>query len=136
MLQAHSRYSALGGAGQYAADLGNQTHQIGQAIGRRTDENNSNCESGQMLLKGQVSIDRDQHVESSLSTFKEIPVCPDREAFELPRQAAIYAFVKQDLQAASVVANVAPRSRNATTCSRVTDGKPSRKSSMVSPPSR
>ena len=51
------------------------------------------------------------------------------------RQSAINTLVEQEFQAASVTASFAPRSRKAMTCSRETDGKPSRKSSMVSPAS-
>src|SRR5437773_10779852 len=59
----------------------------------------------------------------------------NRMADKIPSESSIDAFVEQDLHfVAAASMHSFASSRNAITCSRETLGKPSRKSSMESPP--
>src|SRR5687768_1293226 len=98
-----------------------------------------------MLLERQIAIDRDENVELSLGQREQLAVgdadpsardgCVNLDRAEMLGESAIDTLVEQYLQAASLTARLAARSRKATTCWRVTEGKPRRKSSMVSPAS-
>ena len=98
-----------------------------------------------MLLKRQIAVDGYEDIELDLSQSQQLavsnsgPSLPD-DGMDFDRmdtfgKPTIHTLVEKNLQAASWTASVAARSRNATTCSRVTEGKPRRKSSIVSPAS-
>src|ERR1700676_4981217 len=98
-----------------------------------------------MLLKRQIAVDSDEDIELGLSQSQQLavgnsrPSLPDDgmnfDCVDMVSKPTIHTLVEKNLQAASWTASVAARSRNATTCSRVTEGKPRRKSSIVSPAS-
>jgi len=98
-----------------------------------------------MLLKRQIAVDSYEDIKLNLSQSQELAVSDSRPSLsddsmnfdrvDVVGEPPIYTFVEENLQAASWTASVAARSRNATTCSRVTEGKPMRKSSIVSPAS-
>lgn len=58
------------------------------------------------------------------------------EAGQITKESRVDALVEQDSHRVPASTRAFVSSRNASTCSRVTEGKPSRKSSMDSPPSR
>ena len=96
-----------------------------------------------MLLKRQIAVDCYEDIEFGLSQSQQLAVgdsCPsltdDGMNFERTNmlgKPTIHTLVEKNLQAASWTASVAARSRNAATRSRVTEGNPMRKSSVVSP---
>ena len=98
-----------------------------------------------MLLKRQIAVDSYEDIELGLRQSQELAVSNSRpslsddgmnfDCMDMFGEPTIHTFVEKNLQAASWTASVAARSRNATTCSRVTEGNPMRKSSIVSPAS-
>ena len=62
--------------------------------------------------------------------------CPHVVSQDVPREASIDALVEKHPHDALTTIRAVASSRNAATCSRLTVGKPTRKSSIVSPPSR
>src|SRR5208283_2380759 len=120
--------------------------EIGKPVRFRLKYDDGNREGHQILLKGQVSIHRDEHVElwrgkgQQFSIFDGSPthltsglnVVTD----DITRQAPVDTFVEKNLHDAASITRSFASSRKAMTCSRVRDGNPSRKSSIESPASR
>jgi hypothetical protein len=52
----------------------NQCDKVIDAVGPGRDENNRDAEFGQMLLKGEIAVDGDEHVELSLSEPQKLTV--------------------------------------------------------------
>jgi hypothetical protein len=108
--------------------------------------NDGDRERGEVLLKGEVSIDRNEHVELFFSKRQQLTILDRRPAHltsdldvvtdDIAPQAPVDALVEKDLQDAASITRSFASSRKAMTCSRVTDGNPSRKSSIDSPASR
>src|SRR5690348_1266513 len=98
-----------------------------------------------MLLKRQITVNSYEDIKLDVSQSQELAVSDSRPSLsddgmnfdrvDMIGKPTIYTFVEKNLQAASCPASVAARSRNATTRSRVTEGNPLRKSSIVSPAS-
>lgn len=95
------------------------------------------------LLEGKIAVDRDEHVElprresGQLSIIdRDPPQLPRRHglmAGDVARQPPIDAFVEEDPHFTVSTRRSFAASRNSMTCSRVTDGKPARNSSIDSP---
>src|ERR1043166_2767080 len=99
------------------------------------------------LLRREPSIHGNKRVEFLFSQCKQFAILDstptaflnrcDLMADEIARESAVNALVEQNLHfVAEASMHSFASSRNAMTCSRETLGKPSRKSSMESPPSR
>jgi hypothetical protein len=97
---------------------GNEAAQIGEAIGWSTQHDDGDGEPRQILLKGKAAVNGDEGVELVFRSGQELTVLEKHphDAFAIIRAVA--------------------SSRKATICSRLTEGNPARKSSIVSPPSR
>jgi hypothetical protein len=86
-----------------------------------------------VLLERQIAVDSYEHIELGLSQTQQLavgtsrPSLPDDgmnfDRIDMFGKPTIHTLVEKNLQAASWTANVAARSRNATTCSRVTKGR-------------
>src|SRR5690348_7204883 len=98
-----------------------------------------------ILLKRQVAIYDDEDLEAFFGKSQQVTVFDCRPSHlgdgldlmpcNIFRQPTVNAFIKQYLHDAAATIRSLASSRKATTCSRLTVGNPSRKSSMVSPPS-
>lgn len=107
--------------------------------------NNGDGEPLYGLLKRKVPIHCEKDIKFLLRLAKQFAVlkpCPpmamnrdDLVLSQITRDAPINTFVEKNLQGAVDMVRFFASSRNAITCSRVTDGNPSRKSSMLSPAS-
>src|ERR1700682_4986537 len=127
-------------------ELRYQRLEIDKAVRFRAKHDNGDRVSDQILLKGQVSIYRDEYVKLSARERQQLSILDRRPAHltsgldvvanDITSQTPIDAFVEQNLHEAASTIRVLASSRNAMTCSRVTDGKPARNSSMDSPASR
>jgi hypothetical protein len=140
----------FGGTGHCGLDghqvVWNERPEIGKPVRLRLKHNDGDREAIQILLKGQVSIHSDEHVEVFRSKRQQRAILDRRPthltgrfdvvADNVAREPPIDTFVEKHLyDAASIIRSFAC-SRKAMTCSRVTDGNPSRKSSIDSPASR
>jgi hypothetical protein len=123
-----------------------QPTQIDQAIGWSREHDHGNVELWKILLEGKISIDSHQHVELLLSQGKQFTVLDSRPArlrerdhlvpLDCPGEATVDTFVEKDPHQETARMRVFASSKTAMTCSRLTVGKPSRKSSIVCPPSK
>ena len=118
-----------------------------QPICARAKQNYGERESRQVLFNGDLSIHGHEHIKLLLGEREEIAVldsrptlaryCGDNMSDQIVCQPSIYALVEQYLHSiAAASTRVFASSKKAITCSRDTLGKPSRKSSIESPPSR
>ena len=152
----HVRSSALFGAdprdltplgdGQCCEQLGDELPQIRDAVRWRTQRDNGDGKARQILLKGKITVDRDEGIEFVLRSTQEFAVRQRRPAgvwhglhvvsLDVAREAPIDTLVEKHPHDAFEIIRAVASSRKATTCSRLTVGNPARKSSIVSPPSR
>jgi hypothetical protein len=89
-----------------------------------------------MLLERKVSIDSYENFKLGSSQAQQLAVrdtgptliCngSHSKCFKAKRKPSIDTFIEQNLQAASVTASVAARSKKAITCDRDTEGNPTR----------
>ena len=96
-----------------------------------------------MLLKGEIAINRNEHIKLFLSELQQVPVLDPRPAglrhgdhlmaCNLLSQSAVDALVEKNFHEATANILALASSRKAMICSRATVGNPSRKSSMVCP---
>src|SRR5580704_13894535 len=140
----------FGGARLHELDcrqqLWHQRPEVSKPIRFRLKHNDGNWEGTEILLKGQVSIHRDEHIEMVCGNREQLADRDGRQTHltnglhvvtdDLTRQTPVDAFVEKNLHEAASITRVFASSRKAMTCSRVTDGNPSRKSSIDSPASR
>src|SRR6187549_3382873 len=100
----------------------------------------------EVLLKGKVAIDSHEDIEGvgcQRKRFAILDTSPARllnrfhiMTDDVLREAPVNTFIKQNSHETDSRRRSLASSRNPITCSRVTDGKPSRKSSIDSPASR
>ena len=100
----------------------------------------------EMLLKGEVAVNRHEDVELFLRASEELSNLDtgpaglrNRDylmAFDFLGQSAVDTLVEKDVHEAIGSIRAFASSRKAITCSRETVGKPSRNSSIVCPPSK
>ena len=105
--------------------LRNQGPEIGQTIRSRAQHDNRNRKARKVPLEREVTIDSHKSVELA-----------NLVANEVSREPAVNALIQENPHDAEATMRAFASSRKAITCSRLTVGKPSRKSSIVSPPSR
>jgi len=119
--------------------------EIGESVGSRAEHHDGDRERDYVLLKEQVSIHCYEHVELSGSEGKQLSILERRPSHltrglhlmggEFTTEAPVNTLVEQYPHETISISRSFASSRKAITCSRVTDGNPSRKSSIVSPPS-
>src|SRR5438093_5581844 len=134
------------GDGQCCEQLGDELPQIRDAVRWRTQRDNGDGKARQILLKGKITVDRDEGIEFVLRSTQEFAVRQRRPAgvwhglhvvsLDVAREAPIDTLVEKHPHDAFEIIRAVASSRKATTCSRLTVGNPARKSSIVSPPSR
>ena len=118
---------------------------MSESVGFRLKDNDGYRKRDNVLLKGQVSIHCYEHVElrgrkgEQFSIFERRPPHLTRRLHlvrsKLAAEAPVNTFVEQHPHETVSISRSFASSRKAMTCSRVTDGNPSRKSSIVSPAS-
>jgi len=134
------------GARQLLEQFGDERTQVDQSVGQGTQHDHGDRESGQVLLEGEIAVDRDERIELARRESEQITVldrCPshrgDRPDFvpgDILGEATIHALIEQHSHASVATILDFASSRKAITWSRLTVGKPSRKSSIDSPFSR
>jgi hypothetical protein len=127
-------------------DLWHQRQQIDKPIRSRTENQYRDLEAWKILLKRQVPVNGNENIELLFGKGMEVAVANRRPSHfrgglhgvtgKLPRQPAVNTLVEENPHEAEATIRAFAFSRKAITCSRLTVGNPSRKSSMVSPPSR
>jgi hypothetical protein len=120
--------------------------EICEPVGPGLKHDNGNRERDKVLLKGQIPIYRYEYIKFVRRQGKQFPVfdrsptnltgCLDVMGGQLACETPIDTFVQEHLHQAASISRSFACSRKAMTCARVTDGKPSRKASTVSPASR
>ncbi len=141
MLRAYPRHLAFWSVRKLALELGHQRSKVFQAIGRRLKNDHGDGELRELLLKGQVAVNRHKDIELFLRTPKQLTVLDtspaglrNRDHFmaiNLFGQSMVDTLVKKNLHEATASIRALASSRKAITCSRETVGNPSRNSSMV-----
>ena len=124
----------------------NERSKIQEAIAWSLKNDDGNIELREILLKSKIAVDGHKRVKLLLGQSEQVAVldtCPthlrngqDFVSSDLLCKSAVDAFVLQNSREATGSIRAFASSRKAITCSRVTVGKPSRKSSIVSPPSK
>src|ERR1700730_9858814 len=109
-------------------------------------DDDGNRQRNKVLLKGKISIDRDEYVEMLRRECQKLAVLDrgpshltsslDLVPDNVTRQAPIHTFVEKHPHNVDSTSRSFASSRKAMTCARGTDGKPSRKASIDSPASR
>lgn len=145
-LSADVRDGTPDGGSDCVEQVGHQCAQVSQPVGLRAQDDHGHRDFRNPILKRQVAVDRDEHVELRSSQTQQFAVpdfrpahlagCADVVTYEVSQQAPVDALVEKHLHAGSFTNSSAAASRNATTSPRFTMGKPSRKSSIESPASR
>jgi hypothetical protein len=120
--------------------------EIGKPVRFCLKYDDGNREGNQILLEGQVSIYRDEYIEVFGGKRQQLAIRDGRPSHlasgldvvpdDITRQAPVDTFVEKNPHEAAAITRAFASSRNAMTCSRVTDGNPARKSSIDSPASR
>jgi hypothetical protein len=126
--------------------LGTRGLEVGESVGLRLEHNDGNGERDNVLLRGQVSIHCYEQLELRCREDEQLAILErhpphltrglDLVDSEFAAEAPVDALVQQHLHATVSISRSFASSRKAMTCSRVTDGNPARKSSIVSPASR
>ena len=98
------------------------------------------------MLKRQIAVNGDEDVDLPRRKSEQFAIsnrCPthllcglDLVIDDVTSQPPVDTFVEEDFHETDSISRSFACSRNAMTCSRVTDGKPSRNSSMESPASK
>jgi len=131
---------------QHCEQLRDEAAEIGDTVRGRTQHDDSDGGTRQLLLKGKITVDRDENVELVLRSRQEFAIlqrspasvrhCLHVVALDVRREAPIDALVEKHPHDAFEIIRAVASSRKATTWSRLTVGNPAKKSSIVSPPSR
>lgn len=124
----------------------NEWPEIGEPVRPCPKDEDRDRESCEVLLERQIPVDGHEGIELLSRQGQQFTIldgCPphlpgrlDVMPDDVARQSPIDALVEQDSHDALATSSSFASSRRPITWSRVTVGKPSRKSSMVSPASR
>jgi len=123
-----------------------QRLQIGEAVGRGIEYDYGDRQHIHILLERKVTVGSDKHVNFSRCERGQFSVLDRRPAHlagghhlmigEAAGQPPVDALVEKYLHSTVSTRRSFAASRNSMTCSRDTDGKPARNSSIDSPASR
>ena len=132
--------------GKHLQELRNQWLEIDQPTGSRAQYHDGEGKIIDALLKREIAIHRDEDIKLSGGSGEQRAIAHTRPSQtndrsdvvprDLSLQPSINTLVKQQSHGVTSIRRSFASSRNETTCSRATLGKPSRKSSIDSPPSR
>src|SRR4029077_1056033 len=145
-LRTHGRHDSRLFRTNCRQEIGNQRQKVGKPVGLCMESDDRDWQGLNVLLVRQIPIHRHEHVKSFGSQGKQFAilnggpshlpggshVVTDKGAGKTP----IDALVQQNSHEADSTSFSFASSRKAITCSRVTEGKPSRNSSIESPASR
>jgi hypothetical protein len=126
--------------------LRHERPEIGKSVRQGFQDSNCDREDSDVLLKGEITINRHEDIEAFSGERKQFAVS-DRDpthlaggfdfvADKVARKTPVYALVEEHLHAVVATSRSFAASRNAMTCARVTVGNPARNSSIEPPASR
>ena len=134
------------GHGNGSQQVPDKMSKVGKSIGLGSQNDDCDGEGRKVLLKRQISINGHENVERSVGGRQKFSIPNGRPAHlarsldivpsDIARKTPVDTLVKEYLHEAAATRRSFACSRNSMTCSRLTEGKPARNSSMESPASR